>query len=150
MINKLVLLGTMGLAIMLLLNVAYAFSAKVTVPASHAVYLRHTVVPNDLKPAGCASINVTRIIIGSGTINGVSGVSSLILGSPGGDNITGGNIGDCILGGGGNDFIFGSGGTDVVYGGPGSDFLNAETCYAGPGNKSGDNDINFFCGTWYP
>ena len=150
MIRKLVRLGTMGLAVMLLLNLATAFSAKVTIPQSRVDYLTSAVGVNNLKPAGCSAITVTRLIVGSGTINGVNGVSSLILGGPGADTITGGNWGDCIVGGGGNDNIKGRQGVDVAYGGPGSDILKAEYCYGGPGNGGSDHDTNNGCTYWYP
>jgi len=84
---------------------------------------------NALKPPECAAINVTSIVIGSGTINGTN-ANELILGSPLADTITGKAGSDCILGGSGNDYIDGGGGGgagsgyDICIGGPGSDVFS--------------------------
>jgi Ca2+-binding RTX toxin-like protein len=83
---------------------------------------------NALKPPECAAINVTSIVIGSGTINGTN-ANELILGSPLSDTIKGKAGSDCILGGGGNDDIDGgsgggASGYDICIGGPGNDVFS--------------------------
>jgi len=78
---------------------------------------------NALKPPECAAINLTRIVIGSGTINGTN-ANELILGSPLADTIRGKAGSDCILGGGGNDDIDGGPGYDICIGGLGNDVFS--------------------------
>jgi Ca2+-binding RTX toxin-like protein len=77
-----------------------------------------------------------HIVIGSDSV----GDNSLILGSAGGDNLSGKDGDDCILGGGGNDSIKGQKGEDVLLGGLGvNDDLDGgqhaigDNCNAGEG-----------------
>jgi len=75
---------------------------------------------NQLKPPQCAALNLTAIVVGSGTING-TGAADLILGGAGADSMRGRGGADCLVGGAGNDFLRGDGGRDVCLGGPGAD-----------------------------
>lgn len=82
---------------------------------------------NQLKPPQCAALNLTTIVVGSGTING-TGAANLMLGGAGADSMRGRGGGDCLVGGAGNDVLRGNGGTDVCLGGPGVDtFASCET-----------------------
>jgi len=114
-------------------------AANSTVAGSRASLSQFAVTPNDLKPAQCAGIMVTNLIVGSGTVNG-SNANDLILGGPTADSIAGGGGSDCIVGGGGNDNLRGDGGDDVILGGPGADTINGgagyDVCYGGPGFDS--------------
>jgi Ca2+-binding RTX toxin-like protein len=99
-----------------------SFAAGNVVPASKIGYSNQTVDANDVKPAECASINLTNIIYcsGSNNCNGTN-ANDLILGTSEGEKISGVNGTDCIVGGGGDDTIRGGNGTDVCIGGPGTD-----------------------------
>lgn len=79
---------------------------------------------NQLKPPECAALDLTNVVVGSGTVVG-TGVGDLIIGSPGPDTLRGKGMSDCILGGAGNDFLKGEGGNDVCIGGPGLDTFAA-------------------------
>jgi Ca2+-binding RTX toxin-like protein len=72
-----------------------------------------SVTANDLKPADCASVSVTNVVTGGGTVNGSSG-NDLILGSSGDDTIDGSSGDDCIVGGAGADTITGSAGSVCI------------------------------------
>jgi Ca2+-binding RTX toxin-like protein len=74
---------------------------------------------NELKPPACAALDLSAVSVGGG--GGGGGLSTLILGTPGNDNLVGASGDDCILGGGGNDRLNGNSGTDVCIGGPGND-----------------------------
>lgn len=108
-----------------LATATYAFTAANTVPATHAGRQQFTINANALKPAACASINLTAIVTGA---NGTA-ANELVLGTAGVDTINGRGGDDCILGGGGNDAITGGIGTnDICIGGPGVDtFTTCET-----------------------
>ena len=85
---------------------------------------------NSLKPADCASLNLTSIFVcpsAGGNCNATD-ASELILGSSLNDNIQGGKGNDCILGGDGIDTIRGEQGTDVCIGGLGSDTFPNPGC----------------------
>jgi Ca2+-binding RTX toxin-like protein len=81
---------------------------------------RNAITANSLKPAACAALNLTNIIVGSGHVLGTNG-NDLIIGSTGNDNMDGKNGDDCLLGGGGNDDINGGNGNSVCIGGSGND-----------------------------
>lgn len=104
---------------------AFALSVSVGDTAANGVPTTKTddnsvaITANDLKPAACASLNLTTVITGSGTINGTAG-NDLITGSAGNDNISGNGGNDCILGGNGKDTLNGGTGTDVCIAGPSS------------------------------
>ena len=98
-----------------------AVSASNTVPGSNVTRYVTPITANTLKPAACAGITLTTLVIG---VTGTSG-ADLLLGTSGPDTMSalGGN--DCVLGGGGNDSINCGAGTDVAIGGPGTDTFNA-------------------------
>lgn len=79
---------------------------------------------NQLKPPECDALNLTNVVVGSGTVVG-TGAGDLIIGSPGPDTLRGKGVSDCILGGAGDDFLKGEGGNDVCIGGPGLDTFAA-------------------------
>lgn len=115
-----------GLAALLIISSMTAVAATNTVPPTRVDSQSIFFNINHLKPAACAGINVTNLVVGSGTIIGTEG-NDLILGSFGADEIYGMGGNDCILGGGGDDIIDGGDGNDVCVGGPGSDtFANCE------------------------
>ena len=111
---------------LILISVGSAVAATNTIPASHLDEVTSAINANVLKPASCSAINLTKIVVcsGTGTCNG-SSASELIIGTVAADTIVGKGGKDCILGGGGNDDITGSGGTDVCIGGPGTDTFTA-------------------------
>jgi len=115
-----------GLAL-ILASIGSALATANTVAPSNAGAVVMPITANDLKPIECASLNLTTVIAGSGTINGGS-QAALILGSAGADTINGKGGSDCMLGGGGDDTFNGGNGTqDVCLGGPGTDiFKNCE------------------------
>ena len=121
LVPRLVFFALIGLV---LIGVVSAIAATNTVPPSRLTDQSRPITPNDLKPAECAALDLTAILVcpaAGGNCNGTD-ASDLILGSPNNDNIWGGLPGnDCILGGGGDDFLRGGPGTDVCIGGPGSD-----------------------------
>jgi len=122
---KLPVLGLIGLIIVSVVTVVAAANSVASSRLSDQSLL---IDINALKPSECASINLTSIVIGSGTINGTN-ANELILGSPLADIINGKAGSDCILGGGGNDDIDGGGGGgasgyDICIGGPGNDVFS--------------------------
>lgn len=135
----------LSLMLLILISTALAVAATNTVPETGADEIIRPITANDLKPPECAGLNLTSVVVGSGTFNGGAG-NSLILGSPGADTIRGQNGTDCILGGAGDDNLLGQNRNDVLLGGPGSDILNGgvgtDACYGGP-----DFDIFILCET---
>ncbi len=116
-----------GLVLLAFISVVSAVAATNNVPSSRLSDVHLLVGANDLKPAACASLDLTNVVSGAGTITGTSG-NDLILGSSGADTIDGGGGDDCILGGAGDDTIDGNTGTDICIGGAGTDtFNNCET-----------------------
>jgi Ca2+-binding RTX toxin-like protein len=101
-----------------------AFTANNTVPGGTVSRSVFPVTADALKPAACAGITLTTIVVGT---TGTAG-SDLIIGTSGIDVISGNNGDDCILGGAGADTIDGGGGNDVCIGGPDIDVLNPATC----------------------
>jgi len=96
-------------------------TAANAVPASNLGSSSQALTADTLKPAACAGITLTNLVIGNNGTNG----NDLVLGSAAVDNMNGGNGNNFILrGGGGNDSIAGGGGTDVCIGGPGTDTFN--------------------------
>ena len=133
-------LAMLGVATILGSSVLPVSTAANLVPGSRIGRGLVSITANDLKPAECAGITVTRLVVGSGTIN-ASNANELILGSSGADTIDGRAGDDCILGGGGNDTIQGGAGLDVLLGGPGDDSLDGggppgDICYGGPGTNT--------------
>jgi Ca2+-binding RTX toxin-like protein len=123
-------LSARGLAaapLAVVLAVAFvAFAATNVVPATNAGTTQLAVTPDALKPAACAGITLTSLVIGSGTIDGTDS-SELILGGAGSDDMDGKKGSDCMLGGDGADPMRGSQDTDVCIGGPGVDAFHP-TC----------------------
>lgn len=151
LIVRMTLLGALAL---LFASIAGAFATANTVVQSGADDLRTAITANALKPPECAALNLTSVIVGSGTINGGGG-SSLILGSAGADSISGQGGSDCILGGGGNDYLSGGKGAEVLIGGPGADTLSGgggtDVCYGYNATTSGGGIDTFTgCETRYP
>lgn len=138
------------LLLLLLVNIINALATANLVTNSAADDTVTAITANDLKPPECASLALTGVIVGSGTING-SGSNSLILGSAGVDVIRGRGGNDCVLGGGGNDNLLGGSGPDVLIGGPGADTLNggggggSDVCY-GYNGTTGGGGIDTFSG----
>ena len=120
-----------------------AFAASNTVPSTHADDRSIAITANTLKPALCASLNLTAIVVGSGRFDGDSS-NELILGSAGADTIRGRQGTDCILGGGGDDDIQGNQEEDVLLAGTGDDQLDGgngppgetDTCDGGAGTDT--------------
>ena len=121
-----ILLRLAGVAagILVVATTASAFTASNTVPATFAGRQQFTIDANALKPAACAALNLTAIVVGStGTA-----ANELVLGTAVADTMNAKGGDDCVLGGGGNDSITGGTGIDVCIGGPGTDtFSGCET-----------------------
>ena len=93
-----------------------SFTASTNVPVSSAGTSVQLRLVSQLAPAGCGSLNLTRLVTGSGVItNGLA--NALLLGSAGADTITdtGGN--SCIVPGGGAGRVTGVP-TDICISGP--------------------------------
>ena len=116
-----------GLIALVLVSVATAFAAGLTIAPTNIGIQSVPVTAEDIKPPACSALTLTIIVRGAGTITGTTG-NDLILGSSGNDTVDGLGGNDCILGGGGDDIMDGNDGTDVCIGGTGSDsFSNCET-----------------------
>ena len=101
---------------------AVAVTATNVVPASRAdASLGPGPTANELKPAACAALNLTAIVLGGGGGN----QSALVLGTAGNDSLVGASGNDCLVGGAGNDRLNGNSGTDICVGGPGTDTFHA-------------------------
>ena len=139
---------------LILVNIFDALAATNLVGVTATDDLRVTINANALKPPECAALNLSIIVVGSGTFNG-GGANGLILGSAGADTIRGQGGNDCIIGGGGNDDLRGGSGTEVLIGGPGADTLNGgsggDICYGYSGTVSGGGIDTFTnCETQFP
>lgn len=144
MSRKMVGTASLGMLTLILVSIISATAASNTVPRSNVGEHVGAIMANDLKPAECASLNLTAKLGGSGTINGTA-AAELIVGSSGADRIDGLGGNDCIVGGAGNDTLIGGPGTDVCIGGTGNDTFDpscettsdpdpAPSC-ANPGNQ---------------
>jgi Ca2+-binding RTX toxin-like protein len=120
-------LSAIGILLLVLVSLASASTAANSVPATRAGSSSRSIGAQDLKPAACASLTLTNVVTGSGSISGTT-AADLVLGSSGIDTVTAGNGNDCVVGGGGADIINGGAGTDVCIGGPGIDVLDPLTC----------------------
>ncbi len=117
----------LGLLALILVSLVSAFAAGLNMPYSNIEQQSIPVTAEDLKPPDCASLYLTNIVRGSGTLTGTA-ANDLIIGSAGVDTIDGLGGDDCILGSGGDDSLTGSEGTDVCLGGSGTDvFTTCET-----------------------
>ena len=118
-------------------NVASAFAAANSVPASRLDDDSIPITANALKPAECAALNLTNIDVAG---NGTAG-NDLILGTAGNDSLRGSDGDDCIVGGGGDDTLDGQKGNDIVLGQGGNDSLkgsqDTDICDGGAGTDSG-------------
>jgi Ca2+-binding RTX toxin-like protein len=112
----------LGLFALIVVSVATAFAAGITVPSSNVGRQSAPVTAEDIKPSACGGIVLTQIISGSGSLTGTSG-NDLIIGSSGADAIDGLGGDDCILGGGGDDSLTGNEGNDICLGNPGNDLF---------------------------
>lgn len=126
--RKVFTLPVLGLIVLIIVCVVTAVAAANSVASSRLSDQSLPIDINALKPPECAAINVTRLVIGSGTIIGTN-ASELIMGSPLADTIQGKTGSDCILGGGGDDDIDGgagggASGYDICIGGPGNDMFS--------------------------
>jgi Ca2+-binding RTX toxin-like protein len=120
---KVLVLGALALIVV---SVVSAFAAGLSVPASNVGQQSVSVTAEDIKPAACATLYLTNIVSGSGTLTGTS-ANDLIIGSSGADTIDGLGGNDCILSGSGEDLVDGSDGTDVCFASLGTDtFINCE------------------------
>ena len=109
-----------------------SFTASTNVPVSKAGTSVQPRQVSQLAPAGCGSLNLTRLVTGSGSFsNGFA--NALILGSPGNDTIadTGGN--SCIVPGGGADSVTGVA-SDICISGPA---LNVAAACPAPSTSNG-------------
>jgi Ca2+-binding RTX toxin-like protein len=118
-------------------NAASAFAAANSVPATRLDDDTLPITANDLKPAECAALNLTNIVVaGDGTAG-----NDLILGTAGNDTLSGSGGDDCIVGGGGDDSLDGQKGNDILLGQDGNDSLkgsqDTDICDGGPGTDSG-------------
>jgi Ca2+-binding RTX toxin-like protein len=118
-------------------NVASAFAAANSVPATRLDDDTLPITANDLKPSECAALNLTTIVVAG---NGTAG-NDLILGTAGNDSLRGSDGDDCIVGGGGDDTLDGQKGNDIVLGQDGNDSLkgsqDTDICDGGAGTDSG-------------
>ena len=121
--RKLLISGLTLVLVLILAGVVGAYAASNTVPFTHLGDDSSSITANDLAPSECSSINLTNIVVVSGSGNGTNG-NDLILGSSGDDSIHGRGGDDCIITGGGDDFIHGGNGNDVCNGGAGTDTAN--------------------------
>jgi Ca2+-binding RTX toxin-like protein len=141
-------LTCLGLLALILVSAFSTLAATNTVDESGASNTFHQATAEELKPSECNGITLDNIAIGSDS----TGNNSLILGSAGGDNLTGKDGDDCIIGGGGNDSLKGQKGDDVLLGGPGANddldggqHVSGDDCYAG-----GDGAIFKKCENMFP
>ncbi len=80
----------------------------------------------ELRPAACASLALTSLVVGTGNFSGTS-ANDLILASRGARRIRGGAGNDCILGGADATELDGQSGTDVCIGPTAATFRGCET-----------------------
>ena len=129
-----------GLGILIAGSMA-AYAAANTVPDTRLDLDTISITANDLKPSECASLNLTNIVSGSGTLNGTN-ANDLILASAGADTLGGGAAADCLVAGSGNDVLNGGAGADVLLAGDGDDDLSGsggnDTLYGEGGNDTLD------------
>ena len=117
---------TYSIFILILVSAVTAIAATNTVPSTRVINRDEYISINDLKPAACASMDLTNIVSGAGTLTGTAG-NDLILGSSGADVIDGLGGNDCIVSGGGDDSLNGNDGNDVCLSGSGNDvFISCE------------------------
>lgn len=101
------------------------FAVSNTVHTSHAGMQTQIILINNLRPPGCAGLELVSIIYcsGSAICNGTT-QSELILGDSSNNLINGGSKKanpDCIIAGGGDDTVEGGNKDDICIEGPGND-----------------------------
>jgi hypothetical protein len=85
--------------------VTSAFTASNTVPATYISSSTRGIGANDLKPAGCNSLNLTTVVTVTGSFTN-STPNALVLGDSGNNSSSSDTTGNsCIIGGAGNDHI---------------------------------------------
>ena len=114
----------MVLAAFVIAVASVAFTNANTVPTGHVDDETATITPNNLKPADCAALNLSRKISTNGNVTG-TGFSELITGSANANTLSGSGGSDCLVGGDGNDTLNGGAGIDVCIGGGGFDTFNS-------------------------
>ena len=121
-----VVLAGAGVAVIVSLTVAQTGANMV--PSTKVSDTSRPITVNTVKPAACAGLALTTLIVGDGNIDagGPTTTADLILGGPAAQTIRGRGGDDCIVGGDGDDSIRCDAGTDVAIGGPGTDSFNAD------------------------
>ncbi len=118
------------LCALMIFSVVSAYAANVAVPSTRLTDQASAITANALKPADCASITLTTIVVCTGGNCNGSNASELMIGTPGNERIRGRGGSDCILGGGGDDDLVGNNRSDICIGGPGFDtFTTCETSF---------------------
>lgn len=117
-------------------SMVVSFTAANAVPLSNAGVSVQTLALSQLAPAQCAALNLTRLVVATGSSTTGPNGGDLILGRAGGGSfsLTGGSGNDCIVAGGGpgtKNTIDGGGGSDVCIGAPGAQntFKRCEASY---------------------
>lgn len=97
-----------GLAVTATLSfaTAQAFTAANTVPATNIGQVVQSISVSQLVPTECASLGITSIVTGSGTVNATAS-RQLVLGSSGVDTLGDTFGSDCLVGGAGADSFSG-------------------------------------------
>lgn len=109
------------LCTLMISSVISAYAANIAVPSTRLTNQASAITANTLKPAACAAMTLTRVVVCSGGNCDGSSANELMIGTPGIERIRGRGGTDCILGGGGDDQLVGNGKSDVCIGGPGFD-----------------------------
>jgi Ca2+-binding RTX toxin-like protein len=122
-----------GLAL-ILVSIGTASTASNTVPPTYLDDLTRGVSAEEIKPAACAGITLTAVLICPPNCTGTN-ANELILGSAAADSLRGGGGDDCILGGDGDDTLRGDAGNDICIGGNGTD------TFPPPGNPTCETRI---------
>ncbi len=119
-----------GIVLALILAVAAgcgaAQTAGNTVAGSYASDTTSPIDANALKPAECASLNLSAVLTGSGDFEG-GAANELLLGGSAAQKIRGRDGDDCLVGGAGPDEFRADAGTDVCIGTAASLFQDCET-----------------------
>ncbi|MBI2333551.1 MAG: hypothetical protein HYU84_15585, partial [Chloroflexi bacterium] len=89
-----------GLAALTIITALTAIAATNTIPSTRTDIETISFQINHLRPSACASLTLSNLVTGSGTLTGTEG-NDLILTSSTADTIDGLGGSDCIVGGGG-------------------------------------------------
>lgn len=122
---RLVLFAAMGLLVAV--SIISADTASNSVPPTRLGRVDRAIGPNDLKPAACAALTLTRLLVASVGVSSGNNSAELIVGIPATTRINGNGGDDCIVGNQGITQIFGNGGTDVCIGWAATTFNTCET-----------------------